>query len=106
MMEGATFELDNLVTNLRNEGEYFLDFLRVRHLEAGIIVLDPGVEDTQTLHDSDELYYVISGSGLLTMGKKEVKVKQGSILFVPSNMEHKFHGNSDTLVVLYMFAEE
>ncbi|NWG36999.1 MAG: cupin domain-containing protein [Nitrososphaera sp.] len=65
----------------------------------------PGEEDTQTPHDSDELYYVVEGSGFLEAGSERRAVKKGSVVFVPARMPHHFYGNKELLVVLYMFAE-
>ena len=59
MSEGKVFELSQLATKLENEGGYFLDFLKIRNLEAGIIVLHPNEADTQEPHSEDELYFVI-----------------------------------------------
>jgi mannose-6-phosphate isomerase-like protein (cupin superfamily) len=100
-----TFELQELVRQLESEGGYFLDFLKVRDLEAGIIVLHAGENDTQEPHSADELYYVIEGSGFIELGKGRQPVKRGSIIFVPAKMHHRFYGNKQDLVVLYVFAE-
>ena len=99
------FELGDLIAQLEKDGGYFLNFLKVRDLEAGIIVLHPGEEDTQEPHATNELYYVIEGKGFMELGKKKQSVKTGSILFVPAKMHHRFYGNKENLVVLYMFAE-
>lgn len=105
MIEEKVFELQDLVSRLRKEGGYFLDFLKIRNLEAGIIFLHPGEKDTQTPHSADELYFVIAGSGFMELGKKKRPVKEGSVIFVPANMHHKFYGNSEDILVLYVFAE-
>lgn len=105
MTEERIFELQDLVARLEKEGGYFLDFLKVRDLEAGVIVLHPGEEDTQEPHSADELYYIIEGSGFIKLGKSKKPVKKGSIIFVPAKMHHRFYGNREDLVVLYMFAE-
>lgn len=105
MTEERIFELQDLVARLEKEGGYFLDFLKVRDLEAGVIVLHPGEEDTQEPHSADELYYIIEGSGFIELGKSKKPVKKGSIIFVPAKMHHRFYGNREDLVVLYMFAE-
>ena len=97
------FELDDLLSRIGDD-EYFNDFLRVRDLEAGVLRLRPGEEDTQTPHDADELYYVVEGSGYLEAGNERRAVKKGSIVFVPAKMPHHFYGNRDLLIVLYMFA--
>ena len=99
------FELEDLIAQLEKDGGYFLNFLKIRDLEAGIIVLHPGEEDTRGSHATDELYYVIEGKGFMEFGKNKRSVKKGSILFVPSKMHHRFYGNRENLVVLYMFAE-
>ena len=104
MGEEKTFELHDLVSQLEKEGGYFLDFLKVRNLEAGIIVLHPGEKDTQEPHSADELYYVIEGAGFIELGRAKQPVKKGSIVFVPAGMRHKFYGNKQDLVILYMFA--
>lgn len=104
MNEGKSYHLPELVERLEKNGGYFLDFLKVRNLEAGIIVLRPGEADTQEPHSDDELYYVISGDGWMEMGSEKVRVKAGSIIFIPAGLHHKFYGNRVDLVVLYMFA--
>jgi mannose-6-phosphate isomerase-like protein (cupin superfamily) len=102
--KGRVFDLDDLLRKIDKDG-YWVDFIKVRHLEAGVLRLFPGEEDTQTPHDVDELYFVVEGSGFLSMGKENKPVKKGSVLFVPAHMPHQFYGNRDTLVVLYVFAE-
>lgn len=105
MTEEKTFELHDLMSKLEKEGSYFLEFLKVRDLEAGIIVLRPGENDRQEPHSADELYYVIEGSGFVELDKNKRPVKNGSIIFVPARMRHRFYGNKEDLVILYMFAE-
>lgn len=105
MTEEKIFELQDLLSRLQKERGYFLDFLKIRDLEAGIILLRPGENDTQKPHPADELYYVIEGSGWMELGKIKRAVKRGSVIFVPAAMRHKFYGNKEDLVILYMFAE-
>lgn len=105
MTEEKIFELQDLASRLEKEGGYFLDFLKIRDLEAGIIVLHPGEKDTQGPHSADELYYIIEGSGFMELGKNKQPVKKGSIIFVPVNMHHRFYGNKEDMVILYVFAE-
>lgn len=102
--KGQSFELADLLAMIE-KGGYWADFLKVRHLEAGVLRLQPGQEDTQTPHDSDELYFVIEGTGFIEVGKEKLPVKKGSAVFVPAEVPHHFYGNRDTLVVLYVFAE-
>lgn len=105
MTEEKILELQDLLSRLQKEGGYFLDFLKIRNLEAGIILLHPDENDTQGPHPSDELYYIINGSGWMDLGKTKRAVKEGSIIFVPAGMRHKFYGNKEDLVILYVFAD-
>ena len=103
MGEEKIFQLDGLLSKIEKD-EYFYDFLKIRNLEAGVIRLRPGQEDTQEPHSEDELYYVVEGSGMLELGKASKPVKKGSVIFVPAGLRHRFYGNREDLVVLYVFA--
>ena len=107
MAEEKTFQLKNLIDQLCKQDGYFVDFLKMDNMEAGIILLEPDEDDTQDVHTSDELYYVIEGNGFIELGRKTRKqINEGSIIFVPAGLHHKFYGNSRKLVVLYVFARK
>ena len=98
------FDVNNYVGELReNKEEYFHTFLNRTSLAAGILVLKPGEEDTQTPHEFDEVYYVIQGDGFLKINKKDYSVSGGKAFFVAKDVTHYFFGNSKELVVLYFF---
>jgi len=66
-------------------------------------VLQPGEEDTQTPHDSDEVYYVVKGDGFLKINKKDYPISEGKMYFVQKDVAHYFFGNTKELIVLYFF---
>ncbi|MEW5840573.1 cupin domain-containing protein [Nitrososphaera sp.] len=101
--KGLFFETPDLLAKI-DDDSYWIDFMRVRHMEAGVLRLRPGEEDTQTPHDEDELYFVAEGSGYVEAGDERRPVKKGSIIFVPARVPHHFYGNKELLVVLYVFA--
>jgi mannose-6-phosphate isomerase-like protein (cupin superfamily) len=101
-MESVSYELENILSTLDND-DYFADFLNTKSLEAGIMRVRIDQNDTQTSHSMDELYYVIEGEGYLRINGKNHKVRKGTIIFVPANSEHNFHGNQADLIVLYIF---
>jgi quercetin dioxygenase-like cupin family protein len=39
----------------------------------------------------------------MEIGKKKIQVKEGSIIFIPAGLQHRFYGNVADLVVLYVF---
>ena len=98
------FNTDEYVKEIKkNPSEYFHTFINRENLAAGILLLQPGEEDTQTPHESDEIYYVIRGNGYLRINKKDYSVSDGKVFFVAKNIAHHFFGNSKELAVLYFF---
>ena len=97
------FDTKQYYKELEKSDEYFHTFINKESLAAGILVLEPGEEDTQTPHDTDEVYYVVQGDGFLKVNKKDYPVSQGKVFFVAKNVKHFFFGNSKKLEVLYFF---
>ena len=97
------YDLDTYIEKIKNNTSYFDTFINKESLAAGILVLKPGEEDTQTPHESDEVYFVLSGNGFLKIKNKDYPVTPNKMYFVGQNVEHYFHGNSKELVVLYFF---
>ena len=97
------FDLSTYVKKIKNSNSYFETFINKSSLAAGVLVLKPGEEDTQEPHDSDEVYYVISGDGFLKIKDKDYKVSKDKVFFVAKDVVHYFHGNKKELKVLYFF---
>lgn len=97
------FDLSAYAEKIQNSNSYFYTFINLDSLAAGLLILKPGEEDTQTPHESDEVYYVISGDGFLRIKDKDYEVSKDKLFFVAKNIEHYFHGNSKDLKVLYFF---
>ena len=87
----------------KNPDEYFHTFINRESLAAGILLMQPGEKDTQTPHESDEIYYIIRGNGYLKINKKDYPISEGKVFFVAKNVEHYFFGNTKELAVLYFF---
>jgi mannose-6-phosphate isomerase-like protein (cupin superfamily) len=71
------FELSELIARRRQAGESWIEFLRVPSLSMGLYVLAAGSEDPQTPHAEDEVYYVVSGKGVLRVEGKDRPVREG-----------------------------
>ncbi|MBA4436630.1 MAG: cupin domain-containing protein [Nitrosopumilaceae archaeon] len=97
------FDLTTYLEKIKKSSDYFHTFINRESLAAGVLVLKPGEKDTQTPHDSDEVYYVISGNGFLRIKDKDYKVSKDKLFFVAKDVEHYFHGNTKELKVLYFF---
>ena len=68
------FDVNNSIEKIKKSGTYFHTFIDKPSLAAGVLVLKPEEEDTQEPHDSDEVYYVISGDGFLKIKDEDYKV--------------------------------
>ena len=98
------FDTKEYIKKIQNGKEkYFHTFLNNENLAAGVLVLQPGEEDTQTPHDSDEIYYILKGDGFLKINKKDYVVSEGKAFYVKKNVGHYFFGNTKELVVFYFF---
>ncbi len=100
-MNPKLYELNKLLSELDGQGGYFIDFIGTRGIEAGIIRLHAGENDTQGPHSVDEVYYVIEGSGFIQLNGKDHEIRQGTSILVPAKANHKFHGNKQDLVIFY-----
>src|SRR5215469_10923183 len=83
-MNSKVFELNKLLSELDGQGGYFIDFISNRGIQAGIIRLHPGENDSQEPHSVDEVYYVIEGNGLIKLDGKDHEIRQGTSIFVPA----------------------
>ena len=97
------FDLSTYLEKIKKSSSYFHTFINQSSLATGVLVLQPGEEDTQTPHSIDEVYYVISGNGFLKIKDKDYSVSKDKLFFVAKNVEHFFHSNTKELKVLYFF---
>jgi len=84
-------------------GRPYLEFLSVPDLSIGLYVLAPGELDVQQPHTEDEVYYVVSGRGRITIGDEVQDVRAGSIVFVGATVPHRFHDITEDLNLLVAF---
>jgi len=97
------FDLSTYLDKIKKSDNYFHTFINRDSLAAGVLVLQSGERDTQEPHQSDEVYFIISGDGFLKIKNKDYKISKDKLFFVAKNVEHFFHGNTKELKVLYFF---
>lgn len=86
------------------DGHGYVDFLAGEKLSVGLAIWPAGSTDRQQPHHEDEVYYVITGRGILKVADEERAVKPGSLIFVAAGVEHRFHDIVDDLRVLVFWA--
>ncbi len=97
------FDLSTYLGKIKKSSTNFHTFINRDSLAVGILVLQPGEQDTQEPHQSDEVYFIISGVGFLKIQNKDYKISKDKLFFVAKNIKHQFHGNTIELKVLYFF---
>ncbi|MFF3563884.1 cupin domain-containing protein [Streptomyces sp. NPDC002574] len=98
------FRLDDLEAERAANNGAYLSFLRERNMSAGLYALAAGDLDPQKPHAQDEIYLVVSGRALITVGEETTQVARGSVVFVPARVPHRFHHVSEDLRVLVVFS--
>jgi len=98
------FDMAEIVARRRDSGRPWLEFLRAGSLSMGLYVLAAGGRDLQQPHGEDEVYYIVSGRGMLRVGQADHVVRPGVVLFVAAGEEHRFHSITEEMTALVFFA--
>lgn len=98
------YPLDDLLEAHKESGKLYHEFLRVPDMSAGLYILPAGSKDPQNPHSEDEMYTIISGKGQFFCDGEDVAVQTGSTLYVPKQVEHRFHSIEEDLVIIVIFA--
>jgi len=75
-------------------------------LTVGVAELEPGEVRDLHLHQhaQAEVYYILSGEGIVTISGTEYAVRPGSAVFVPGNAVHgALNTGAELLRLLYVF---
>ncbi|MFL5675089.1 MAG: cupin domain-containing protein [Chloroflexota bacterium] len=97
------WEFRDLEAARATSGRLYHEFKRVPDLSAGVYTLDAGATDPQRPHSEDELYYVVAGRGVVSVGDETRPVVPGSVIFVGAGVPHRFHDIAQRLELLVMF---
>ena len=99
------FEIPQLEAQPRDsDGHGYVDFFVSEKLSVGLAIWPRGATDRQRPHVEDEVYYVISGRGTISVAGEERTVRAGSLVFVGARVEHRFHDIEEDLRVLVFWA--
>jgi quercetin dioxygenase-like cupin family protein len=96
-------DLDDLKRGIDASGRLYQEFIRSHDLSAGLYVIQAGGVDPQEPHTEDEIYHVVRGRAMLSVGDETSAVAPGCVVFVPAGVAHRFHDVTDELVVLVVF---
>ena len=97
------FSLPDLITQRRESGHAFIEFLKAPGFSMEIFELPAGAVDTQLPHPDPEVYYVVGGRATLLVNGSRETVASGSIIYVHAGLEHRFIDIVEDLTVLVFF---
>ncbi len=66
------------------------DIDAIAHGTMSVSVFAPKTTDFQTPHVQDELYVVMSGTGVFVANNIQCSFAPGDVIFVPAGIEHRF----------------
>jgi mannose-6-phosphate isomerase-like protein (cupin superfamily) len=81
----------------------YAEQLRTDDLSFGTYSLPAGSADTQSPHDEDEIYVIVSGRATFWTPAQTAPVGPGSAVFVPAREPHRFTNITEDLTTLVFF---
>jgi mannose-6-phosphate isomerase-like protein (cupin superfamily) len=79
---------------------------KTQNVSLGMTILEPGNSSSAHKHSvEEELWFVVSGTGLATVGAETIKISQGTAIYVPPGQVHQLVNNgSEQMQVLWTFS--
>ena len=97
------FELADMQQTRAAASKAYLEFVRESSMSVGLYEIPAGGLDGQQPHTEDEVYYVISGRGRISVGGEDQPVAPGSTIFVATGVPHTFHDIIEDLLLFVAF---
>ncbi|WML32715.1 cupin domain-containing protein [Clostridium sp. OS1-26] len=70
-------------------------------MDSGILFYEPGETMTPHKHSNlDEIFYVVSGEGIITIDGKDISIKENDVILSPNEESHGFTNNGDKKLVI------
>ena len=66
------------------------------------VEVEPGSSQEEHMHEEEQAYLVVSGSGSMRVGDEEAEVEEGDLVHVPSGISHGLTNASDAERLVYI----
>jgi mannose-6-phosphate isomerase-like protein (cupin superfamily) len=97
--------ITDLAALLASQGDQtYRAFLDAPALSLGLFAAPAGHVDTQTPHERDEVYVVLTGAAVLEVDGERTPVAAGSVAYVPARVPHRFVDITEDVRVVVVFA--
>lgn len=96
------YKINGTITE--NNSEYIVnESNELKTLSVAGITIQPGKKSFSHAHpDNDELYYIHSGSGTMTIGEDTFEISAGNVIFCDGKKEHYISNTSNEQLYLTM----
>ena len=74
-----------------------------KNLAISLVEMEPGSIQQIHSHEPEQMYYILEGSGEMTVGKDTSEVQKGDCIFIDSNSLHGLK-NTGKVVLKYLSA--
>jgi len=65
--------------------------------------VNPGKKlDPHSHENHEQIYYILEGGGLLTVGDDTRRVRKGDAIYIPPKTSHSFHNDTDKPCIIMM----
>jgi mannose-6-phosphate isomerase-like protein (cupin superfamily) len=97
----ARLTIANALKTLEGHDQPFREVFS--HGSLTVEIYQPDGVDRQQPHSRDEIYVVISGSGVFRNGDSREPFAPGDVLFVPAGVAHRFETFTDNFATWVFF---
>jgi mannose-6-phosphate isomerase-like protein (cupin superfamily) len=67
-----------------------------QHLTTTLVEIQPGGEQRLHRHRPEQVYFILAGSGVMTVGDETQRVSAGDCVFIPSDQPHGLRNDTET----------
>lgn len=79
------------------------DNVAARHMDLGILYLEPHSKTLPNAHpQSEEMFYIIKGKGTITVEDETKNIEAGAAIYIPANVVHHFENTQDEQMVFVL----
>lgn len=71
---------------------------KAEHLTTTLAVIQPGGEQRLHSHRPEQVYFILDGSGSMTVGGETQRVGPGDCVFIPSGQPHGLANDGDVIL--------
>lgn len=93
-----------LIERLEREGRTHIEVLNEDAITVEIGRYPSTEAEPKNPHTGDEIYYVVSGSGMARVEDETYSVESGDVVYVEEGLEHDFFDIDEDLTVLVVLA--